>query len=828
MRLDSPNRTSPVPVNNELHWNPIALLGALLAGFAVHMFRMDHHRWVPAIWIEFAAFSLASVAMFYVVRRWIGRRKTPVPQQTVAYLAQAGAAVSVLALIAWHLISRNIGLGDANETVALLAVQCISWHIAVFASVKGFEKTSLVLCGAIVFFVCCMTSRFDILLLGSIFAAAALWWLAGIYWSTLDSKAIDGNPKTIQIHGASTAIGVIAIAIGLGIAMLVPLSTNRISIRGFMPFSGGEEGYQDEFATSGVGDGNMLMAGNNATTTGAVDSNEFIEDDKPSMYDVMTEKYDGPARKKKFNRAVALDEVAKHIHDVVQSEQSGRTFRTMRNTDKTSDIKLKDKLTKALFFVEGSVPARFVIESFQHFDGLDWTRLPLEKTGPTPPKLVLQTRMEKPVFKMCLFRSGYLTSSRSHRVKIMRLQTPNLPSPAFLDRWHIDRVNDPQIFQCNDAGHVQFAGEVIPEQTVIDVQGYVPNYHTMRSANDLRNCRPTSWGKKMLGKLAGETEEDPDPAWQQTMPKLFDKENSPFLQIPDNGSRQEIESLAKAYTEGIRPGWNQIEAIVNRIREDFELDPESSDGGSSDVVILEAPEDTVGQFLDQKGGPSWMFASSCVMALRSAGYPTRLASGFLVKEEDYNRKARQSIVTSDNMHMWPEVCLDGKYWIPLEPTPGFPVPYSTETMWQWLTSKAYAAYYWICDHPLTCFLVATGLVLTYLYRVNFITFLMLIWWHLSRCFWPQNLLRATRQLIDLRFWAAGDSRPLSKTIMSWYSRVDPGLSTGFYDLWNGQNYGDQQNIGRADLAAHCRQQIEQLTLKKIKTFVIEKSKREAP
>ena len=779
-----------------LEWKPGVAIPALMAGLVVQMFRIDQHRFVPAIWIEFAIFLIGSILAFKLLKRWVERAKGSVKPNTIIYLAQGSAAVVVLTLLTWQLISRNIGLGDANEMVALLMIQCLGWHLAVFSSVRGLERVSLLLCGAVVFFVCCMTTRTEILVFGSMFAVSALWWMAGIYWSRLDASAIDGNAKTLHIHGTSTAIGAGVIAIAMTAALLVPFSRQQISIAGFMPFSGGEEGYQDEFASSGVGDGDMLTAGSNATTTGAVDSDQFIEDDKPSMYDVITDEFDGPVFKKRLNRAVALDEVAKHIHDVKQSEQSGKTFRTMRNTDKELDIELEDRISKALFYVEGSVPVRFVVDSFQHFDGWDWTKCSIEGETPLPPEIKMRKGIGKPIFQLTRVKPDYLTVSRIHKFKVMRLQTPILPAPAFLNSWHISRVDNPNLFRWNDAGLVKFDGEAIPQHTVIDIKGHVPNYHVMRSMGDLRH------GHRNNGS-------------QNTLPLSSDPQ-SPFLQVPDTSSRQQIEELTTQCVAGIDPGWNQVEAIVNRMRKDFVL--------KRDWEVDNSTDDTVNHFLSQQGGPQWMFATSCAMMLRSAGYRTRLASGFLVQKKDYDRRARQSIATSGNLHMWPEVCLDGQYWIPLEPTPGFPVPFSTETTWQWMVAKAYNAFVWVWYNPLTSLSVLASVIWSYVYRAQVVTFLMLLWWHLVRFVWPRGLLRATRQLLDFRFWAAGDKRPISRTIKSWYTRVEPGVSTGFYNLWNAHNYGSQQHkVGRTELIDQCRAQIEVLSFKKIQNFVSEKS-----
>ena len=761
----------------DLHWKPGAIFSALLASVVVQMFRMDQHRMVSAIWIECAIFLALPVIFFLLVTRWANRNEKSIKQSSITHLAQGGAAAIAVLLVLVQFFNRSIGLGDANEIVALLVVQAVSWHLAVFASVRGFERASLMLCGALIFFVCCMTSRMDILVVGSLFAISSLWWLVGLYWSRLDSKAIDGNPKVLAIHASATGITTVVIVISLAIASLVPISHGQFSVSGFMPFSGGEDGYQDEFANSGVGDGNMLAAGNNATTTGAVDSDQFIEDEKPSMYDVMTDMYEGPVyRNKRRSRAVALDVKAKHIHDVKQSEQSGKSFRTMRNSDRELDIELEDRISKALLQIEGSVPARFAIDAFHQFDGWDWSKVDIARETPLPPKISVGTFRSKPVFKIDRRKQKYLTENRTHRIKVMRLENRNLPSSSFLNRWHIARVDNASMFSWNKSGVVEFAGDMIPPQTAIDVSGYVPNYHLMRT------------DKKLNRSASSE---------------------SPFLQVPDTDSKDRLASLAHQYTAGTETGWNQVEAIVQAFRREYEL--------NTNWEVDETVDDTVGHFLDQRGGPSYMFATSCAMVLRSAGYRTRLANGFLIQQEDYDRLSRQSNVTAKNLHMWPEVCLDGSYWIPLEPTPGYPIPYSTETFWQWAKATFHAYIVApIRSHPLISSLVALAFAFSYAYRAILITNLLLLWWHLVRIVWPQRLLETTRQLIDLRFWFAGDARPESKTIQSWYTRVETGLSPGFFELWNFKNFCSHPlAFSREDIVSKCQEQINAITLKKI-------------
>lgn len=771
---------------SSLRWKQGAVFSALVAILTVQMFRSASHQRPEIMWTEAVLFTLIPILLHWLIKRWVNKNPEAKPKN-VMLLCQAGIVGSILLLLLWQVVFRFQRIGDANEMVSLNVLQLVGWHLAVFASVRGFERASFVLCGAVVFFVCCMTNRIDIFVLGSLFAVASLWWMAGLYWSRLDSKAIDGEAKTLAIHGSATGIAIAMILIGVGLSLAIPFSRGQYSVRGLMPFSGGEDGYQDEFATSGIGDGNMLMAGNNATTTGAVDTDQFIEDDKPSMYDVMSEKYDGPLFKKKLNKAVALDKKAKHIHDVKQSEQARQSFRTMRNTDRELDIDYKDRVSKALFFVEGSLPVRFVNDAFHHFDGWDWSKSNLKEKTPLPAKIGLTSSMGKPIFKLGQIKPGFLTNSRTHKVKMLRLETPYLPAPSFLDRWHIALVDQVSFFRWDKAGIIKFQGEAIPSQTVIDFSSFVPNYHVLRSMDPPSSRRSNSSTKSHHSE-------------------------SPFLQLQDTSAREKMVELANRITSGVKPGWNQVEAIVNHMRENYELNPKWKTD--------EEAEDVVGHFLEQNGGPSEVFATSCTMILRAAGYKTRLAKGFLVRKEDFDPLARQSIVTAQNMHFWPEVCLDGKFWIPVEPTPGYPIPYSSETMLQWLMAKANAFVAWIWRNPLSSLMYAMLVFLGVRYRANLITSLMLGWWNVVRLLWPAGLLRTTRQLIDLRFWAAGDKRPLSQTIKNWYSRVAPVGSNTFFDLWNARNYSSGPlSVSRTELVQPCREQIEQLTLKKIQDFV---------
>ena len=781
-----------------------AIVPALIATLIVQLFRVATLRDPVLMWGEVALFIVVSFLLkhFLTKKIVVSDRRT----QNVAAIitSQIGSLVLVLLFVVCQVVLRANDIGDAYEVVSIALLQYIALYLALLGKLPGCEKASLVLSGAVVFFVCCMTARFDLLALAGCFAVSALWWLLGVYWYRLDDKAIDGNSRMLPIRASFLAVVSLLVALVAGAVCLAPLSKGTITaINGFTPFSGGENGRQDPFARSGIGEGNMLTAGENATTTGAVDSDQFIEDDKPSIYDMISEKYEGPLAKPRRNRAVAINSIAKHLHDVKQSETSGKTFRTMRDSEQPNDTDLENRVTDALLFVEGSVPARFSVGSYQHFDGWDWQTKDVLNEKLATPIIQLETEFGKPTFSLSRFERDFLTSSRIHRVKIMRLETDKLPAPSFLRSWRIDFVDNKTFFEWNDLGDIRFACDAIPPHTVIDMESLVPNFHTMRKLGDLRS---TLNSLKSMSATARKTRKQS----QAASAKLATGE-SVYLQVPDHSATLELKNRVAQWTQGIQPGWSQVEAIVQHVREDFEVNA----NWATDPEI----ENSVGLFLDLNEGPSYMFATTCAMALRLAGYKTRLANGFVIRTEDYDRLARQSAVTTDSVHLWPEVCLEDQYWIPVEPTPGYPMPYNTATIWQRTVAAMMGVWAWIWAHPIFSLLTVLAVSMAWFWRADIVTASMLIWWHVVRLSWPRGLLTATRQLIDTRFWAAGDSRLKSQTVHAWYQRVEPELN-GFIDSWNAKNYSDIVRVDSGNrLVTNCRETVKRLTLGRIREFV---------
>ena len=73
--------------------------------------------------------------------------------------------------------------------------------------------------------------------------------------------------------------------------------------------------------------------------------------------------------------------------------------------------------------------------------------------------------------------------------------------------------------------------------------------------------------------------------------------------------------------------------------------------------------------LETREGYCVHFATAFVLLARAEGFPARYVQGFCIPVVSGDA----TIVYSDMAHAWPEVYIEGKGWIPFEPTPGFAV-----------------------------------------------------------------------------------------------------------------------------------------------------------
>jgi transglutaminase-like putative cysteine protease len=102
------------------------------------------------------------------------------------------------------------------------------------------------------------------------------------------------------------------------------------------------------------------------------------------------------------------------------------------------------------------------------------------------------------------------------------------------------------------------------------------------------------------------------------------------------------------------------------------------DGTSADIVAV---------FLDVKSGYCVHYAAAMTLMARTLGIPARIAVGFLPGSRDEDVPS-EFVVSTDDLHAWPELHFDDVGWVRFEPTPsrgavpdyaGADVPVSDET-----------------------------------------------------------------------------------------------------------------------------------------------------
>lgn len=76
------------------------------------------------------------------------------------------------------------------------------------------------------------------------------------------------------------------------------------------------------------------------------------------------------------------------------------------------------------------------------------------------------------------------------------------------------------------------------------------------------------------------------------------------------------------------------------------------------------------RFLEVKSGYCIHFASAMALMAREVGIPSRMVVGFLPGQRDSTGTGRDYVVSSGDLHAWPELYFEGIGWLRFEPTPG--------------------------------------------------------------------------------------------------------------------------------------------------------------
>lgn len=211
----------------------------------------------------------------------------------------------------------------------------------------------------------------------------------------------------------------------------------------------------------------------------------------------------------------------------------------------------------------------------------------------------------------------------------------------------------------------------------------------------VRFCQLNMEREEMYRFLESDIDED-ERAWNRTV-----------MRYTSNGehiSLEELQALAKAARVQYLPDMHispETEEWLDFITADAETDVEklkcieiALSAMAYNTSPGELPENVVDEtsfldyfLLEKREGYCVHFATAFVLLARAEGFPARYVQGFTIPVVS----GSETIVRSDMAHAWPEVYIDGKGWIPFEPTPGFGI--NRYAAWEkTLTSDTWTAY----------------------------------------------------------------------------------------------------------------------------------------
>ncbi len=566
-----------------------------------------------------------------------------------------------------------------------------------------------------------------------------VWWLMGDYWERLEHRFIGPTQSTLlKLQAGWIGLSLTVLCLMAAVGVCVAPKSARLS--GFLPTSGGSQ-RSDDRAMSGLGDGNILVGGqDSADSFGPVDTNLFIEDKQPSLYDVATEAFGEAKINNRFNLAANLDgaRVRFNHSKLAESEKTGREFRVAREQPRKSSKRFEESYSNALIHYKGEVPQRLAIATFARFDGQKWTNDPPDPaTSKATPRLTFD-QQEKPWISVGSRSSTEPVDYQRAAVRWLGLKSTRITIPDGLEEVHIDRIDRPNFFAWT---HDEILEMVDRERIPIFTQ--ILMKYGVRPSPAIRTY--------------------------QLRDRSSEEKHSSELEMRSS----EWEAALADWIQDCESDEEKINSLLTKLRNEFTLDPMH--------VVEDEQSNAISYFVESKRGPAYLFATTAASMLTKMGFKTRIANGFYIDKGDYDHRSGHYAATSDNLHWWPQIQLSDGGWLSLEPTPGYEPP---REQWRWqdrvaLMSKALLA--GMTSHPLlTLFLLATCMSL-HLFWKQLADGIFTMQYRIASLISDELRFEWAIWLIEKRASLAGVGRPASQTPKRWYPKlVETTLSERSY------------------------------------------------
>lgn len=605
---------------------------------------------------------------------------------------------------------------------AMIALAAVSHHRPAQAPAVVLATFLMVFASA------CFASSIDTLpwchgLLVS-FTLLAILWLVNRHW---------------EGFGASLAATAIrrqrpwwtpALALLVALPLLIPVSGGRlVATEGWLPTSGGG-GQSSSMARDGVGDGDLLVAGlDNVRSFAPIENAPFATSHEPTLYDVFDDTYNEPTfGKKKTQRAISLEPQIRALaedHRMARSAKASREFSTVRRPGSPSRRSIGSLESNALMYLRGRLPLHLKLESFDIYDGDRWLA---EPSLDGPPQLTLETIAERPWLRLGVAaqRNDPYASPELHAVKVINLDTNRVPTPNQLTGVSLDKLNRANFFRWEQPGIVGVARDRLPELTTLHLQSRVFDRRRLDPQADFS-----------AGPLR-------------------------YRRIDDGHSSLRVRALAERWVAGLPRGWPQIEAIVSRLRQDYQLDAEGRASGKTGHSVAEF-------LFETHRGPDYLFASAAVWLLRSLDYPARFVTGFYASPARYDARSGHTAVLSEDIHCWAELRLGDGVWISLEPTPGYDLLRPPLTLTEQVFAAIGFAWQTASKRPLLSFSLLASLVLLVRFRRRLTDAVDVALLRMRPTGQGTGLTRQTFKTLDRRCRRVGLPRPSAIPPHRWFA-----------------------------------------------------------
>lgn len=733
--------------------------------------------WALFVW-TWCRYRVASqdhdTAMTSIIRWW----------QPLPVLLTGGLLLFAGPLVEWF--QRRFQVGDPPEFIAFDVVLSAAMLLSV-APQRRWRQAALVTSAFAALMVTFAKPDPAVYSCVVLFGVVGLWRMMTTYWEGIESKAIGSSSR--QLPFRFSILGMTVIVMLLLAVAATALKRDALGWTSSWSFFSGGEQWSDPYATGGVGDGeNLVAATKSAQSEGPIDSDMFIESKKRSLYDVIAE-LNGekkPTPRTETSQAVGI-RTENYLHNhgrLAKVQKNSSSFQTTRTSQVKDRPKPDDALSDALLLVTGEAPTHLTIETFDLFDGETWFQSEAGSRRAMWGLLPGDTN-EWYCFKRTDSR-GVLYGFKNYQVAFVHLQSERIPLPPLTEAWSIGHVNQPRFYRPTlDDGLEMTLGNTIPEFTLIRLVSrgfrlkYLPMRNFWRQALVPRDRRPESL-------------------------ESLEEEPIPELELPlDDVATQQLRLLADEWTAGANPGWEQVQRIVNGLRSEF--------------TPAAVPESSLEQFLQERRGPNYLFATAAVLALRSQGIPARMVSGFYVDPKNRNSKTGKTAIGPQDAHFWAEVHVGDGNWIPVEPTPGYTPPAESLSWLDHMVQAVLAAIMWCVAHWPWALSGLLAMIATIVLRRRLWSALGWSWWQATLALRPQHAVLATLRILERSARERGCPRPRHQPVGTWLRSAFAGQAGSettvslYLERLHQQRYSPTTSAseGRADTDL-CRRMVQQM------------------